>query len=159
HEVNVHLMRDGSTYGVDQFGRIPDGTPNVAGWPPVPSTGLPSGQVAVLFLSHDPTSVSQLFTSMACPVPPAISQPPGTAIYSSTVESTGATGRGKAWHITTDLPVSAYDILPFGGAKSYLPSAELVLPTTAWGNNYVAVLPREGAPPWGQIVAAADNTM
>jgi hypothetical protein len=63
------------------------------------------------------------------------------------------------------VPVSAYDILPFGGAKSFLPSAELLLPTTAWGTNYVAVAPRyAGAPSgytglfWGQIVGMKDNT-
>src|SRR5262249_1375410 len=38
--------------------------------------------------------------------------------------------------------VSAYDILPYGGALSYLPSAELLLPTTAWGTNYVAAGPQ-----------------
>ena len=63
---------------------------------------------------------------------------------------------GAAWHITASTPVSAYDMLPFGGASSYLPSAELVLPTTAWGTNYVAVLPRPtNGPAFGQIVAGA----
>ena len=70
------------------------------------------------------------------------------------------TGRGQAWHIHTDVPVTAYDILPYGGAKSWLPSAELLLPTTVWGNNYVAVVPTRGSngPQWGQVVASVDNT-
>jgi hypothetical protein len=52
-----------------------------------------------------------------------------------------------------------YDILPYGRALSYLPSAELVQPTTAWGTNYVAVLPpASSGPSWGQIVASEDAT-
>ncbi len=70
-----------------------------------------------------------------------------------------STGRGTAWHIRTDIPVSAYDMVPYGGAKSFLPSAELLFPTTAWGKNYVAVLPHATTgPPWGQIVGSVDGT-
>jgi hypothetical protein len=57
------------------------------------------------------------------------------------------------------VPVSAYDILPYGGASSYLPSAELIIPTTAWGTNYIAALPVDSAgPAWGQIVAFQNDT-
>ena len=37
----------------------------------------------------------------------------------------------------------------------------MLLPTTAWGTNYVAVVPPiegTGGPQWGQVVASADNT-
>jgi hypothetical protein len=68
----------------------------------------------------------------------------------------------------TDIPVSVYDIIPYGGADSFLPSAELVLPTTTWSDNYVAVVPMFGlttrtavvpGSQWAQIVAAEDNTV
>ena len=50
-------------------------------------------------------------------------------------------------------------MVPYGGAKSFLPSAELLMPTTAWGKNYVAVLPRATTgPPWAQIVGSVDGT-
>src|SRR5207237_247976 len=52
-----------------------------------------------------------------------------------------APGRGTTFHVETDQPVTAYDIMPFGGAKGFAPSANLLLPTSAWGTNYVAVQP------------------
>ncbi len=150
---NLTISRGGQTYDVSQFGRIPNGSNNEASWAPVPSTGLPAGEVAVLFLSQDPNSVNG--GSLACPVSPAISQSGGTAV--------SASGVGEAWRITSDIPLSAYDILPYGGASSFLPSAELILPTTALDTNYIAATPPPGngglnQPPWGQVMAVEDNT-
>jgi hypothetical protein len=42
-----------------------------------------------------------------------------------------------------------------------LPSAELLLPTSAWGTNYLGIVATRGfkpAPQWGQIVAMEDGT-
>ena len=145
----ITIERAGTPYDVTQFGRIPDGSANAAAWPAVPASGVPEGEVAVLFLSQDPSSING--TPLTCPVPPAINQSGGSAVSNS--------GLGQAWRITTDIPVSTYDILPYGGALSYLPSAEMVMPTTAWGTNYIAVTPRPSSgPPWGQLVAAQDGT-
>ena len=149
--IHINVTRAGTSYDATQFARIATGaTPDATLWTTVPATGLPPGQVAVLFLSSDPNSVNN--TSLACPVPQAVAG--GTAV--------AGTDKGIAFHITTDAPVSAYDILPYGGASSYLPSAELLLPTTAWGTNYVAAVPPLGyeasGPRWGQVVAAQDNT-
>jgi hypothetical protein len=103
----------------------------------------------VLFLSQDPQSYNA--NPLTCPVNPAINQSGGSAVVGSNV--------GAAWHIVTSRPVSAYDILPYGGATSYLPSAELILPTSAWGTNYIAVDPPDSSgPPWGQLTAFQDNT-
>jgi hypothetical protein len=67
---------------------------------------------------------------------------------------------GDAWHFSTDLPVTMYDILPYGGASSYLPSAELLIPTSAWGTNYFGIVPQRGnsSPQWGQVVAYENGT-
>ncbi|MBI4705943.1 MAG: IgGFc-binding protein [Deltaproteobacteria bacterium] len=149
-DAKITVSRGGQTYDTSQFGRIADANPNTAGWAPVPPTGVPKDKVAVLFLSQDPASFNA--TPLTCPVPPAINQGNGSAVVQ--------TGRGQAWRIQTDVPVSTYDILPYGGAKSYLPSAELVIPTSAWGTNYFAVLPRDSAgPPWGQLVATEATTV
>jgi hypothetical protein len=163
--VTIQVSRQGQSFDVTKFGRIAVvGSPANA-WQPIPPTGLAAGQVGVLFLSHDPQS--QNMTPTTCPVAPAVSASNGTAVYSGQLASSG---RGRAWHIVTSVPVSAYDMLPFGGAKSYLPSAELLLPTTAWGTNYVAVVPvktpsppgQQGSgapgPQWGLVVASADGT-
>ena len=143
------VSRAGQSYDATQFGRIAQADPNVAGWATIPATGVPESKVGVLFLSHDPSSVNG--GPLTCPVAPALSQDGGSAVAGS--------GIGQAWKIVSDTPISLYDILPYGGAKSYLPSAEVVLPTTAWGTNYIAVLPKDSqGPPWGQLVAAENNT-
>ncbi len=151
-EATITITRGGVSYDVTQFGRMPTADPNEATWPAVPASGLPEGQVAVLFLSHDPSSGNPPGVNpLTCPISPAVVAGNGSAV--------AGTGRGQAWHIHTSVPVSAYDILPYGGADSYLPSAELILPTTAWGDNYIAVLPKDSSgPPWGQILAATDGT-
>jgi hypothetical protein len=151
--VHITASYAGQALDVTKFGRIPDGTPNAAAWPAVPASGVPVNEVAVLFMSGDPNSRNG-DASLACPVPPAIAQ--NTAVPN-------ATWKGTAFHITTDVPVSAYDILPYGGAASFLPGAQMVLPTTAWGTNYIAAMPpldavHGGGPQWAHIVAKEDNT-
>jgi len=149
-DVKVTVSYGNQNFSVSNFGRIPQPGVQPASWMPVPTTGIPMGQVGVLFLESDPGS------NYKCPAGPALLQ--GTAIK--------YTGRGTAWHIKTDIPVSAYDILPFGGASSFLPGASLLLPTSSWGTNYVGVVPKlgsgvqagKGGPHWGQIIAMADGT-
>jgi hypothetical protein len=90
----------------------------------------------------------------ACPVPPALTTNIGVL----------GTGRGKAVNIRTDVPVAAYQILPFGGGSSAATSASLLLPTSAWDLNYVAVnayeksQAAESAQPSLTIVAHEDGT-
>jgi hypothetical protein len=159
--VNITVSYAGTSYPVSGFGRIPVAGQPETSWATVPSTGLPVGEVAVMFMSSDPNSANG--TPLTCPVPDAINM--GTAVYNGMASDTAT---GKTWHLVTDVPVTAYDILPYGGAKSFLPSAELLIPTTAWGTNYIAVVPLLGVstgsilppgPQWGQIVAATDNTV
>ncbi|CAN5315147.1 hypothetical protein BH09MYX1_BH09MYX1_15590 [soil metagenome] len=155
-DVKLNVSRNGTTYNVSQFGRIAGpGAPT--SWAAIPPTGVPAGKVAVLFMSHDPAS--QNSTPLTCPITPAISANEGSALPGSG-STASVTGRGKAWHIVADAPITAYDILPYGGAKSYLPSAELLFPTTAWGTNYFGIVPFRGsaAPQWGQLVASEDGT-
>jgi hypothetical protein len=149
----------GTSLDATTFGRIPNASLEPSQWAPLPPSGLPPDEVAVLFLSSDPYS-ENAGTSLACPVPSAISS--ATAV--------GGTGRGTTFQIMSDYPVSAYDILPFGGALSFLPGAQLILPTSAWGKNYVASLAAvqidpavpflggQGGPMWIQVVAKEDAT-
>lgn len=151
-DAKLTVSRAGTTYDVTKFGRIPTPGAAEASWPTVPATGLPPGQVAVLFLSSDPAANHPFGGPMTCPVAPALTQ--STALRAS--------GKGQAWHITSDVPLTAYDILPYGGAKSFLPSAGLLFPTSAWGKNYFGIVPRlgesNGGPQWGLIVAKEDGT-
>ncbi len=160
------ITRGGTSYDPATIGRVPNGTATATSWPAIPGTGIASSDVGVLFLSSDPTS-ENIGNSLACPVAPAVDATGGAAVWT---DATAATGTSTSFHITTSMPVSAYDIMPYGGALSYLPSAELVLPTTAWGTNYVTAGPNptttidymgnmeSSGPGFGQIVASMDNT-
>ena len=160
-DATVTVSRGGTMYDATMFGRVPNGTVNATSWPTIPATGIASSNVGVLFLGHDPNATN--ITPVSCPVATAVSQQYGSAVFGGQ-QNPMATGLGTAFHITTSFPVSAYDILPYGGASSYLPSAELLLPTTAWGTNYVTAGPAPDARSsgvgagWGQVVASTDGT-
>lgn len=150
----ITVGRDTAAFDATKFARIPeDGkTPDL--WKPVPADGIPENQVAVLFLSSNPKAVMpENGVPLNCPVTPAVD--------ASTVLA--GTGKAKAFHVATSVPVSAYDIMPYGGARSHFPSAELLFPTTAWGDNYVLIATPAGThdtpgPLWAQIVATQPDT-
>lgn len=154
--VQITVRRNGMAHDVAAFGRIPRGSvPNVT-YDPIPATGLPPDEVAILFLSHRP-GVANGGSLLECPVPPAVLQDAAVSL----------SGRGYAFEIATDTPVSAYAILPYGGAPSFLPSATLLLPATSWGTNYFAVGPHDFPDPmqpmqpgkvWGLLVGSNDAT-
>lgn len=155
-DAKVEVTRGNMMYDATQFGRLAQVGTDPTQWPPIPATGVPPGQVGVLFLSDDPSS-NNAGNPLICPVQPAIRAPNGTAVWPG--DGSGGTAIGLAWHVTTTVPVSTYDMVPFGGASSFLPSASLVFPTSAWGTNYVAVQPPPSmGPPWAQIVATENNT-
>ncbi len=109
-----------------------------------PVRGLAPGEVAILFLAN--------WGSVQCPVPAP--------------RSTGAfvrgSGRGQAFHIQSDVPVVAFQMLPYGGGNAAMTGASLLLPTSAWGTNYVAVNAYHelgaGTSPSLDIVAVEDHT-
>jgi hypothetical protein len=110
--------------------------------------------VGVVFLSSDPNAIMpENQVKLSCPVKPAVDA--STVIKGS--------GRSAAFEISADIPLTAYDILPFGGARSHFPSAELLFPTSVWGINYVTMAPPAGThnapgPLWLQIVGLEDGT-
>jgi hypothetical protein len=154
HPAKIEVSRDGAAFDLGSFARVV--TPGQApeDWSPVAATGLAPGEVAVLFLSSHPNSIHpETQQSLNCPVPDA----------AGAATQVDATGRGLNFHVTSDIPLTAYEIAPFGGAFSYIPSAELLFPTSAWGTNYVAVMPPAGTfeppgPLWLQVVGAQDGT-
>lgn len=149
----ITVTRGGTPFELSGFARVVDNTRPAAEWEPVPAAGLPEGEVAVLFLSSDPNAVMpENLVPLTCPVTPAVDA--ATAI---------ATGGSDGFVIRADVPVRAYDILPYGGARSHFPSAQLLLPSNAWGREYVVIAPPPGThsapgPLWIQIAALADAT-
>ena len=96
--------------------------------------GIPPGEVGILFLAgpgsvgdpHGPSSMSQ---AVECPILPA---------FSSLTQLHG-TGKGAAFHIQTSAPVVAYQMLPYGGGDAAVTGATLLIPTSAYGTNYIAL--------------------
>ena len=66
----------------------------------------------------------------------------------------------SSFHLTTDVPVVAYEINPYGGGSAATTASSLLLPTSAWDTNYVLVnvSPFDVANPSLNIVAAEDGT-
>ncbi|MEZ4300930.1 MAG: IgGFc-binding protein [Polyangiaceae bacterium] len=124
--VKISVDRNGQSLPIASFARIPSGQGMGLTYAPYdPNVGLPPGEVAILFLSRD-----QGFGFLPdCPAPAAVPAESGVI----------GTGRGSAFHISTDRPVVAYQILPYGGGSSAATSATLLLPTSVWDTNYVAV--------------------
>ncbi len=157
---NVHINIDwnGTAINMGQFAKLPIGQGQSLTYGAFnPTDGLAPGQVAIVFLAYAQQSFPNM--NVACPVPAAI----GTEAQLS------GTGLGHAFHITTDLPVVAYQMLPYGGGAAAATGASLLLPTSAWGSNYVAASAYEqigGSMPPIQvaqgpsynIVATEDNT-
>ncbi len=136
--VHIDVNYLGQSLPVASFVKIPQGQGQGLTYGNYdPAAGLPPGEVAILFLSAGP----QGFFMPPCPVPAAV----------NIEAAVTGTGRGTAFHITTDRPVVAYQILPYGGGSSAATSATLLLPTSAWDNNYIAV----NAYPKSQVVSYA----
>lgn len=137
----VHLQAEwnGQTLPASAI-RIPVGQGQGLTYSPYdPVAGLPVGEVAILFLSRGAGSLPD------CPVPAALAQD----------ASVQRTGRGTAFHITSDRPVVAYQILPYGGGSSAATSATLLLPTSVWDTNYIAI----NAYQKSQLVADGDPSL
>ena len=82
-------------------------------------------------------STSPRSRTSTCPVPAALGS--GVQVH--------GTGIGTAFHITTDTPVVAYQMLPYGGGNAAATGASLLIPTSAWQSNYVAVSAWDDAAP------------
>jgi hypothetical protein len=138
--VTIGAELEGKTLDVSTFARLPSGNGAAITYEPLPDGKVPPGKVAILFLVNGP----------GCPggiTPPA----DGPDMM--------GTSRGAAFHLTADRPVTAYDIYPYGGGEVSSTSATLLLATSSWGTNYVAV------DPYGldfghgiQVVAQEDGT-
>ncbi len=113
---------------------------------------LPPGEVAIVFFAHDEGDMGKTRTYCPPEVTPAMLVDP--AIH--------GTARSKAFQIKTDTPVSAYSIYPYGGADTHVPTATLLLPTSSWEKNYIAVSPFHFGQPLKrrilQVVANEDDT-
>jgi hypothetical protein len=144
----ISVDYNGTPLSIEGFARLPVGSgPSLSYAPYSAVNGIAPGEVAVLFLGGETGA------SPRCPVPTAVptANRIGNAIAS-------------AFHITTDVPVVAYQISPYGGGSAGITGGSLLLPSSAWHTQYVAVntAPSTTDPPSGKpslnIVAREDGT-
>jgi hypothetical protein len=151
--VSLTVDYGGTPLDITTMALIPTGTGSSITYAPLPGGVLPEGQLAILFLTEGAGGGETIpCPSSAVPGVPSNVQVDATAIISG-------------FHITASAPVVAYDIFPYGGASADLSSATLLIPTTAWGTNYLAVdswsqamAGFSGLWPYIHIVAAQDDT-
>jgi len=125
-DVNISVDFNGTTYGnVANFTRIPSGKGQSITYGAY-SGSLPAGQVAILFLAG-----AQGTESTGDPVCPIATAAGTTAMVSGTTI-------GNSFHITTDVPVVAYEMNPYGGGDAAVTGASLLLPVSSWDTNYIA---------------------
>jgi IgGFc binding protein len=128
----------GTLLDIEQFARIPTGTGENIVYSPYSATqGIPQGDVAILFLSRDPSEVTNPAQS---PDNPAVlaNCPPGVTPAVVGTAGIHGTGINNAFHIRSNVPVVAYQMLPYGGGSARVTGATLLLPTNVWGNQYLA---------------------
>ncbi len=128
--VQLNVDYKGQPLQVDQFARVPNGQgANLQYLPYDKANGLQPGAVAILFLAQSPQLPPPV--GEACPkgITPAITVDP--AVH--------GTGIGNAFHIAANSPIVGYQIFPYGGGNAAITSATLLLPTSAWDTNYIAV--------------------
>lgn len=128
----MQVERGGVMLNVDGFTRIPSGKGTSIAYNPYSNAqGLAKDQIAILFLSRDPNAQGMPTDPKVlanCPkgvVPAVVGDP-----------SVHGSGKGQAFRIKTNVPVVAYDIMPYGGGSSRIASATLLLPVNVWDTNY-----------------------
>jgi hypothetical protein len=162
----IAVDRGGQALPIEQFARIPSGFGTGVTYTAFdPTKGLPANQIAVLFLSRDPNAVNSMYPDdprvlAACPegVTPAVQAD----------ASLHGTGTATAFHIKTNVPVVAYQMLPYGGGRARVTGATLLLPTTAWDTDYVianayaaplpSMISEPRAGPTAVVIASQDQT-
>jgi len=142
---HIGVEYNGTTLNPATFASLPSGTGTSITYGAYdPNAGIPAGSVAIVFLAGTQGAAPN------CPIAPA-EAPVGIA----------GTALGSSFHITTDVPVVAYQINPYGGGSVAVTGASLLIPTSAWDTNYVAVevSPFDIANPSFNLISATDGTM
>lgn len=157
--VKITLEYNGTTTDAAPYAFIPTGQGQSITYASLASMGgmLPANQLAIVFLA-DATAVTHPSLPTACP-------PTTQAFYKTAEASSEVTAIVHAFHITTSAPVVAYDIFPYGGSRSYISSATLLIPSSAWDTNYVPIdafaksqIAGPTAQPFIEVAASQDAT-
>ena len=159
-DVSVTGDIDGTTIDLSKYTYLPTGSGQSLTMSPIGQGGkIPPGKVGIVFLREGMYLNSSLDTSCNYGVKVAETDPAASAW---TDPASGTSNAAKAIHVVASAPVVIYDILPFGGGRSEVTDASLLLPTSTWDTNYIAITPRplgnNTTNPGISIVASSDNT-
>jgi hypothetical protein len=152
-DLNVTLTWKGNTINGNNYAYIPKGSGSAITYTKVPSTGIPANTMAIVFLNDYVAGQG----SLPCHCPASVQ----AAVSSEDMINPHLTSKEHAIEVKTDVPAVVYDIYPYGGATSYIASATLLLPTTAWDTNYVATTMGStiyGYPSGVDFIAQQDGT-
>ncbi len=143
----LSVSYDGNVLPIGDFAYIPIGSGASLTYEPfVASNGLAPNKVAILFLAGQDGVPGE--GNPVCPKPSAV--PSGAMLFN-------ATGKGESFLIESDVPVVIYQINPFGGGYAASAGASLLLPTSSWGTNYMAVNAYSTLPSMN-VIAREDGT-
>ena len=113
---------------------------------------LPAGELGIVFLAQGEAGPNNR-KHLDCPKGVEVAWR-GTAVkeHQSSIY--------PAFRLTTDMPVSAFSLFPYGGAESHVPAGTLLLPTSSWTTNYMLGdgWNANAGSPFVQIVAQEDGT-
>jgi hypothetical protein len=107
-DVSVQVEYDGQSLDASTFGYVPSGSGPSIQYAPLTNGVIPPGQIAILFLNRFGISPLGLNTDCPAGITPAITS------FDAALHGTGI---GSAFHISTSIPVVAYDIYPYGGGQ------------------------------------------
>ena len=133
----LEVSRGGSVLPLDPFARIPVGKGTGITYAPFDSAaGLAKDGVAILFLSRDPAAQND-----PNPIAPRRLADCPAGVVPAVVGDAAqhGTGKGDAFRIKSNVPIVAYQMLPYGAGHARITGATLLLPTNVWDNNYLAV--------------------
>ncbi|HEY8042007.1 MAG TPA: IgGFc-binding protein [Polyangiaceae bacterium] len=162
----IEVTQGSTILPIQQFARIPVGHGTGITYAPYDgNAGLPANQIAILFLSRDPNASSDPIVDD----PRVLADcPPGVTPAVQGDASLHGTGTASAFHIKTNVPVVAYQMLPYGGGRARVTGSTLLLPTNAWDVNYVvanayhaplpSMISEARAGPTTVVIAGQDGT-
>ena len=161
----LQVDQGGAPLPISQFARIPQGFGTSITYGNYDNqVGLAKDQIAILFLSRDPAA-----TEDPNPTDPRklANCPPGVVPAVVGDAAIHGTGQSTAFHIKSNVPVVAYQMLPYGAGRARVTGATLLLPTNVWDTNYVAAnayqsptsFSEKNIGPTLSILAQMDNTV
>jgi len=168
----IEVSRNGEVLPIEQFARVPVGTGTALTYVPFDAQqGLEQDHIAILFLSRDPNAK----VDASAPTNPGVLAdcPAGVTPAIMGDAALHGTGKSQAFRIRSNVPVVAYQMLPYGGGRARVTGATLLVPTNAWDGNYVVadayqapssdLIPEFGDPayragPTTVVIASQDDT-